>query len=56
MSLVTTHDFESLAGKQKIITTIQLLERKVHELERALNKVTRAEDGLESDLQGPEAY
>jgi hypothetical protein len=51
MHVITSRDFESKAGQEKIITTIYNLERKVHELEKRLRKVDQAEHSLERDLQ-----
>lgn len=56
MHIITSRDFETKTGQQKIITTIYNLERKIHELENKLQKIDLAEHSLERDLQGPEAY
>lgn len=56
MALITQHDFETKAGRGKIVRTIHSLESKVHELEKKTGDLTRAIEALENDLEGPEAY
>jgi len=56
MTPITQHDFETQDGRRKIISNIYRLERKMNELELKLERVTQAEESLEHDQQGPEAY
>lgn len=52
MVLLTQHDFETVAGQKRIITTIHSLEQKIVELDRLVHKCLRQEGRLEQDIEG----
>lgn len=56
MFLLTQHDFDSVAGRAKIIKTIHRLDAKVHELEQQLDEIARMEQVLEKDLQANDPH
>jgi hypothetical protein len=56
MTLLTQNDFDSKAGRKKIITELHLLDRKVHDLELAVRQLTQGEAAIERELEGPEVY
>jgi hypothetical protein len=56
MALLTHRDFESDAGRSKIITEIHALDRKIHDLELAVRKLSQTDTAIERELEGPEAY
>ena len=56
MTLLTQHDFDSKTGRAKIITEIHTLDRKIHDLELVVRKLSQTDAAIERELEGPEAY
>lgn len=52
MNLLTTHDFETKTGQQKIIAHLHHLETTVHELTHLVHQCLEKERQLESDCSG----
>lgn len=56
MSLLTRHDFDTVAGQDRVIAAIHKLEAKVNRLEVEIHKLQQQDSLVEDELQGPEAY
>jgi len=56
MTLLSQKDFDTRAGRTKIITELHLLDRKVHDLELIVKQLSQEDAAIERELQGPEAY
>lgn len=52
MSPLTIHDFETINGRRRIISTIHSLETQIRELDRLIHDCVQREKRLESDLDG----
>ena len=56
MTLITSRDFETKAGQERIVKTIHHLETKLHDLECKMKNLEREERAIKKEIEGPEAY